>query len=57
MGNAQLHEVVNTSRQTLNGLSSVLGKKIMIDDFNLMYNVECASGFHFFRTREEAENY
>ena len=33
-----------------------LGKEIEIDDFNLMYNVECASGFHFFRTREEAEN-
>ena len=34
-----------------------LGKEIVIDDFNLMYNMECASGFHFFRTREEAENY
>ena len=34
-----------------------LGKEIVIDDFNLMYNVECASGFHFFRTKEEAENY
>ena len=30
---------------------------IEIEDFNLMYNVECASGFHFFRTREEAEKY
>jgi predicted nuclease of restriction endonuclease-like RecB superfamily len=28
-----------------------------IKDFNLMYNIECASGFHFFRTREEAEKY
>ena len=34
-----------------------LGKLIVIDNFNLMYNVECVSGFHFFRTREEAENY
>ena len=34
-----------------------LGKDIVIDDFNLMYNVECESGFHFYRTREEAENY
>ena len=34
-----------------------LGKEIVIEDFNLMYNVECASGFHFFRTKEEAENY
>ena len=34
-----------------------LGQEINIKDFNIMYNVECASGFHFFRTREEAENY
>lgn len=34
-----------------------LGQEIEIKDFNLMYNVERASGFHFFRTREEAENY
>ena len=32
-----------------------LGQKIEIKDFNLMYNVECASGFHFFKTRKEAE--
>ena len=34
-----------------------LMQDIEIENFNLMYNVECASGFHFFRTREEAENY
>ena len=34
-----------------------LGQKIEIKDFNLMYNIECASGFHFFRTRKEAEEY
>jgi len=34
-----------------------LMQDIEIDDFDLMYNVECASGFHFFRTREEAEKY
>ena len=34
-----------------------LGQEIEIKDFNIMYNVECASGFHFFRTREEAEEY
>ena len=34
-----------------------LGQEINIKDFNLMYNVECASGFHFFRTKEEAEEY
>jgi len=40
-----------------NGFEYRLGKEIEIKDFNLMYNIECASGFHFFRTREEAENY
>ena len=35
----------------------LLGQEINIKDFNLMYNVECASGFHFFRTRKEAEKY
>ena len=40
-----------------NSFEYTLGKEIVIEDFNLMYNVECASGFHFFRTREEAENY
>ena len=34
-----------------------LGQEIDIEDFNLMYNVECASGFHFFKTRKEAEEY
>ena len=34
-----------------------LMQDIEIEDFNLMYNVECAPGFHFFRTREEAEKY
>jgi len=34
-----------------------LGQEIIINDFCLMYNVECASGFHFFRTRKEAEEY
>ena len=40
-----------------NRFEYTLGKEIVIDDLNLMYNVEYASGFHFFRTREEAENY
>lgn len=34
-----------------------LMQDIEIEDFNLMYNVECAPGFHFFRTRKEAEKY
>lgn len=39
------------------GLVYTVGDDILIDDFNLMYNVECAEGIHFFRTREEAVNY
>lgn len=34
-----------------------LGLEINIKDFDLMYNVECTSGFHFFRTRKEADEY
>ena len=34
-----------------------LNQEIVIEDFNLMYNVECASGFHFFMTKEEADEY
>ena len=34
-----------------------VGTELEIEDFNLMYNVECAEGIHFFRTREEAVNY
>ena len=50
-GNEVLHS------QHDNSFEYRLGKEIIIEDFNLMYNVECASGFHFFRTREEAEKY
>ena len=49
------HEVLHS--QYDNGFEYHLGQDIEIKDFNLMYNVECASGFHFFRTRKEAENY
>ena len=34
-----------------------LCQEIEIKDFNLMYNVECASGFHFFENRVDALNY
>ena len=34
-----------------------VGKIIEVADFNLMYNVECASGIHFFWTEEEAKEY
>ena len=49
------HEVLHSSYD--NSFEYRLGQEINIKDFNLMYNVECASGFHFFRTRAEAENY
>lgn len=34
-----------------------VGKEIEIEDFDLIYNIECSTGIHFFRTREEAEDY
>lgn len=34
-----------------------LNKEIEIEDFDLRYNIECAPGFHFFKTYEEAEQY
>ena len=49
------HEVLYS--QYDNTFEYRLGQEIEIKDFNLMYNVECASGFHFFRTRKEAEEY
>lgn len=35
----------------------VEGKEIEVEDFNLMYNIECGAGIHFFRTKKEAEKY
>ena len=49
------HEVLHSSYDS--SFEYRLGQEINIKDFNLMYNVECASGFHFFRTRKEAEEY
>ena len=49
------HEVLHS--QYDNNYEYRLGQDIEIKDFNLMYNVECASGFHFFRTMKEAEEY
>ena len=49
------HEVLHSKYD--NSFEYRLGQEINIKDFNLMYNVECASGFHFFRTRKEAEEY
>lgn len=33
------------------------GRIVRAKNFNCQYNEECASGIHFFRTREEAEKY
>jgi hypothetical protein len=49
------HDVLHS--QYDNSFEYHLGQEIEIKDFNLMYNVECTSGFHFFRTRKEAEEY
>ena len=49
------HDVLHSSYD--NSFEYRLGQEIEIKDFNLMYNVECSSGFHFFRTRKEAEEY
>ena len=37
--------------------SYYIGDVIEIFNFNCEYNIECAEGIHFFKTREEAENY
>ena len=49
------HDVLHS--QYDNSFEYRLGQEIEIKDFNLMYNEECASGFHFFRTRKEADEY
>ncbi len=49
------HKVLHS--QYNNSFEYRLGQEINIKDFNLMYNIECANGFHFFRTRKEAEEY
>ena len=49
------HEVLHSKYDS--SFEYRLGQEIEIKDFNLMYNVECASGFHFFMTRKEAEEY
>lgn len=34
-----------------------VGDELVIDDFDLRYNVECGTGIHFFLTKGEAEHY
>ena len=38
-------------------MSYYVGDEFTVYDFNCEYNVECASGIHFFMTKEEAMNY
>jgi hypothetical protein len=39
------------------GFTYKLGKKIIIPDFDTRYNKECGPGFHFFRTKKEADKF
>ena len=34
-----------------------VGATVSVENFSLMYNVECAAGIHFFRSRKEAEEF
>lgn len=57
---AKVLEIIGADRaySTYNRyFSYYVGDVIEIFDFNCEYNVECAKGIHFFRTKEEAENY
>ena len=56
---AKVLEIIGADRAYSNYkfFSYYVGDVIEIFDFNCEYNVECAKGIHFFRTRKEAENY
>ena len=56
---AKVLEIIGADRaySNYNFFSYYVGDVIEIFDFNCQYNVECAKGIHFFKTREEAENY
>ena len=56
---AKVLEIIGRNRAYSNYkfFSYYVGDVIEIFDFNCQYNVECAKGIHFFKTREEAENY
>lgn len=40
-----------------NSFTYKVGKEIEIKDFNLMYNIECGSGIHFFKYKKDAKKY
>lgn len=56
---AKVLEIEGTNRATsiYNGMSYYVGDRFTIYNFNCEYNAECASGIHFFMTKEEAVNY
>ena len=56
---AKVLEIIGGNRAYSNHkfFSYYVGDIIEIFDFNCEYNIECAEGIHFFKTREEAENY
>ena len=56
---AKVLEIIGGDRAYSNHkfFSYYVGDVIEVFDFNCEYNVECAEGIHFFKSREEAENY
>ena len=56
---AKVLEIIGGDRAYSNHkfFSYYVGDIIEVFNFNCEYNVECAKGIHFFKTREEAENY
>ena len=56
---AKVLEIIGADRAYSNHkfFSYYVGDIIEVFNFNCEYNVECAEGIHFFKTREEAENY
>lgn len=56
---AKVLEIIGADRAYSNHkfFSYYVGDIIEVFNFNCEYNVECAEGIHFFRTRKEAEDY
>ena len=56
---AKVLEIIGSDRaySKYKFFSYYVGDIIEVFNFNCEYNVECAEGIHFFKTREEAENY
>lgn len=56
---AKVLEVIGASRGISRHkfMSYYVGDEFEVFDFNCEYNIECETGIHFFRAREEAENY